>query len=38
VNAALVILHWQIGRRIHQDILSSKRGEYGEEIVLALSA
>lgn len=38
VNAALVLLHWQIGRRIHQDILNSKRAEYGEEIVPTLSA
>jgi predicted nuclease of restriction endonuclease-like (RecB) superfamily len=38
VNAALVVLHWQIGRRIHQDILNSKRAEYGEEIVPTLSA
>jgi predicted nuclease of restriction endonuclease-like (RecB) superfamily len=38
VNAALVLLHWQIGRRIHQDILNAKRAEYGEEIVPTLSA
>lgn len=38
VNAALVGLHWQIGRRIHQDILNSKRAEYGEEILPTLSA
>ena len=38
VNAALVLLHWQIGRRIHQDILKAKRAEYGEEIVPTLSA
>ena len=38
VNAALVVLHWQIGRRIHQDILNSKRAEYGQEIVPTLSA
>jgi predicted nuclease of restriction endonuclease-like (RecB) superfamily len=38
VNAALVGLHWQIGRRIHQDILLAKRAEYGEAIVPTLSA
>jgi hypothetical protein len=38
VNATLVVLHWQIGRRIHQDILNSKRAEYGEEILQTLSA
>jgi predicted nuclease of restriction endonuclease-like (RecB) superfamily len=38
VNAALVMLYWQIGRRIHQDILKEKRAGYGEEIFPALSA
>ena len=38
VNAALVALYWQIGRRIHHDILNSKRAEYGEEIVPTVSA
>ena len=38
MNATLVVLHWQIGRRIHQDILNSKRAEYGEEILQTLSA
>jgi predicted nuclease of restriction endonuclease-like (RecB) superfamily len=37
VNAALVTLYWQIGRRIQQDILKQKRAEYGERIVSALS-
>jgi predicted nuclease of restriction endonuclease-like (RecB) superfamily len=38
VKAALVILYWQIGRRIRTDILSEKRAEYGEEILPTLSA
>lgn len=37
VNAALVMLHWEIGRRLHKDILREKRAEYGEEIVSTLS-
>lgn len=37
VNAALVVLHWQVGQRIRQDILKAKRAEYGEEIVPTLS-
>jgi len=37
VNAALVRLYWQIGRRIRQDILREKRAEYGEEIFSTLS-
>ena len=37
VNAALVVLHWNIGRRIRKDILKEKRAEYGDEIVVTLS-
>lgn len=36
VNAGLVTLYWEIGRRIRQDILKEKRAEYGERIVSAL--
>jgi predicted nuclease of restriction endonuclease-like (RecB) superfamily len=38
VNAALVLLYWQIGTRIHKDILNEQRAEYGREIVATLSA
>ena len=37
VDAGLTTLYWHIGRRIHQDILQSERGEYGERIVAVLS-
>ena len=37
VNAGLTILHWQIGHRIHREILKDKRADYGAEIVSALS-
>jgi len=37
VNAALVVLHWQIGQRIRKDILAEQRAEYGEEIVATVS-
>jgi len=37
VNTGLTILYWQIGNRIHQDILKEKRAEYGKEIVATLS-
>ncbi len=37
VNAALVMLYWNIGRRIHQHVLKQKRADYGEEIVSTLS-
>ena len=38
VNAALVMLNWNIGQRIRQDILLNKRAEYGAEILPTLSA
>ena len=37
VNSELTLLYWQVGRRIHTEILGSQRAEYGEEIVSALS-
>ncbi len=37
IDSGLVTLYWQIGRRIHQDILREKRAEYGEQIVATLS-
>lgn len=36
VNSGLVTLYWEIGLRIHKDILKEKRAEYGEQIVSAL--
>ena len=35
-NTALVMLYWQIGRRIHHEILNEKRAEYGRQIVASL--
>jgi predicted nuclease of restriction endonuclease-like (RecB) superfamily len=37
VNAGLTLLHWQVGRRIHKEVLREKRAEYGAEIVSTLS-
>ncbi len=37
VNSALVLLYWQVGHRIHAEILRSKRAAYGEEILSTLS-
>ena len=37
VNSALTILNWRIGNRIKEDILKSKRAQYGEEIISTLS-
>ena len=35
-NAALTMLYWQIGRRIHHQILGEKRADYGKWIVAVL--
>lgn len=37
INYALTILYWNIGNRIHKDILSESRAEYGSAIVATLS-
>jgi len=37
VNSALVIMYWQIGKRIREDVLQNERAEYGKEIVVTLS-
>jgi len=36
-NAALVMLYWNVGKRINAEILGNERAEYGKEIVSALS-
>jgi len=36
VDSGLTTLHWNVGRRIHLDILKQKRAEYGQQIVSAL--
>lgn len=38
VNAALTMLYWRVGRRIHEEILKGDRAGYGDKIVHALSA
>ena len=35
-NAALTMLFWKIGQRIHRDILGKKRADYGKRIVASL--
>jgi predicted nuclease of restriction endonuclease-like (RecB) superfamily len=37
VNSTLVVMYWQIGRRIRQDVLQNERAEYGKEILQTLS-
>ena len=37
VNSAQVMLYWEVGRRIGQDLLGSERAAYGEQIVSTVS-
>ena len=37
VNSRLVVLYWQIGKRIREEVLEQKRAAYGDEIVVTLS-
>jgi predicted nuclease of restriction endonuclease-like (RecB) superfamily len=37
VNAELSLLYWQVGQRIHRDILGSQRAGYGEAVVPELA-
>lgn len=36
VDSTLVVLNWNVGRRIRQDILKEKRAAYGKAIVFSL--
>lgn len=38
VNSTITMVYWQVGRRINEDILNSRRAEYGKQIVPAISA
>lgn len=35
-NAALTTLYWQIGQRVHNEVLQAERAEYGSQIVSAV--
>lgn len=37
VNAELTLLYWQIGRRIHAEVLQGQRAEYGKQIIITLA-
>ena len=37
VDATLTVLYWEIGSRIHQEVLLEKRAGYGKQIVVTLS-
>ncbi|XBS67892.1 hypothetical protein ABLO99_02495 [Wolbachia endosymbiont of Armadillidium arcangelii] len=34
-NSTLVLLNWEIGSRIDQDILKHKRADYGKRIIIS---
>jgi len=38
VNTALTLLYWQVGQRIHKEILGHDRAEYGKQILQTLAA
>jgi hypothetical protein len=38
VNVVLTTLYWQIGKRVHKEILKGERAEYGAAILPTLSA
>lgn len=38
INQEMVLLYWNIGRSIKEEIIKSKRAEYGEKIVNAVSS
>lgn len=37
INAEICLMHWQIGKRIKEDVLYNQRAEYGKRIVKSLS-
>lgn len=37
VNSGLIIIFWQVGKKINNFILDNKRAEYGKQIVVTLS-
>lgn len=37
VNSAMSMLYWQVGKRIHEEILKQKRAEYGKQLIETLA-
>ncbi len=37
VNASLSLLYWQLGKRLHSEVLAGERGEYGKRIVVEVA-
>jgi len=38
VNTTMTLLYWQVGHRIHQEILKAERAAYGQQVVAALAS
>ena len=37
VNSELTLLYWQVGQRIHQEVIDGKRADYGKHVIATLS-
>ena len=37
VNAELTLLYWQVGQRIHSEVLNGERAEYGKQVIANLA-
>ncbi len=37
VNAELTLLYWQVGQRIHSEVLNGERAEYGKQVIADLA-
>ncbi|MEM7367723.1 MAG: DUF1016 N-terminal domain-containing protein [Bacteroidota bacterium] len=37
INSTLVLVYWQVGKRIREDVLQQERAEYGKEVVKGIS-
>jgi hypothetical protein len=37
VNTELTLLYWQVGQRIHSELLGGKRAEYGRQVLPTLA-
>lgn len=37
VNSEITLLYWQVGNRIHQEVLGGERASYGQEVIASLA-
>jgi predicted nuclease of restriction endonuclease-like (RecB) superfamily len=37
INIEITLLYWQVGKRIHAEVLQGQRAEYGKQVIIALS-